>query len=86
MEENSQDYYTAKINEEFGRAIRKFPPFNSLHEGWAVLREEMDELWDQVKKKQGTRDPINCEKECIQIAAMALRIIHDCGMVQDFQK
>ena len=30
-------------------ARTKFPPFNSAHEGWAVLYEEVDEIWDEVR-------------------------------------
>jgi NTP pyrophosphatase (non-canonical NTP hydrolase) len=48
--------------------------YASLHEGYAVLLEEVDELWDQVKKSQGARDSKNIFLECIQIAAVAIRI------------
>jgi hypothetical protein len=43
--------------------------------------EEVDELWDHVKQKQTVREYRKdlIHKECIQIAAMALRIIIDCG-------
>ncbi len=36
---------------EVGRARDKYPPFNSAHEGYAVLYEEVDKLWDHVKVK-----------------------------------
>ena len=29
---------------ELNRAL-KWPPFNSAHEGYAILAEEVDELW-----------------------------------------
>lgn len=48
-------------------------PFNSAHEGYAVLAEEVDELWDQVKVNQKRRDLALMRKEAIQVAAMALR-------------
>jgi len=65
------------IDAEASFAMRKFPPFNSAHEGFAVLKEEVDELWDEVKAKQGARDVENMRMEAVQVAAMALRFIVD---------
>lgn len=58
-------------------AEAKHAPMNSLHEGYAVLLEEVDELWDEVKRQTGKRDLPAARKECVQIAAMALRLIRD---------
>ncbi len=63
-----------EITEEYERACKKFPRFNSAHEGYAVLKEEVDELWDEIKKDQS---PFEMREEAIQIAAMALRFIID---------
>lgn len=60
---------------ELARAEAKFPRFNSAHEGWAVLREEVDELWDAIKGN----DLTHARKEAIQVAAMALRYLRDVG-------
>lgn len=46
---------------------------NSAHEAFAVMQEEVDELWDHVKTKQHKRDLEAMRKEAIQVAAMALR-------------
>jgi hypothetical protein len=62
---------------ELEGATSKFPAFNSAHEGFGVLKEEVDELWDEVKKKQGARDIERMRKEAIQVAAMALRFVAD---------
>lgn len=62
---------------ELAGAITKFAPFNSAHEGFAVLKEEVDELWDEVRAKQGARDIEAMRKEAVQVAAMALRFIVD---------
>lgn len=66
-----------EIVDEAFEAKNKFPPFNSAHEGFAILKEEVDELWDQVKVKQGKRDFAKMRKEAIQVAAMALRFLED---------
>lgn len=62
---------------ELWKAINKFKPMNSAHEGYAVLAEEFDELWDEIKAKQGARDLAKMRKEAIQVAAMAIRFIVD---------
>jgi hypothetical protein len=62
---------------EIEMATSKFPPMNSAHEGFAVLKEEVDELWEHVKQKQGTRDIAKMRREAIQVAAMAIRFVAD---------
>lgn len=47
--------------------------FNSAHEAYAVMAEEVDELWDWVKTRQGDRDLEAMRKEAMQVAAMAIR-------------
>lgn len=59
--------------EEVERATSKWPTFNSAHEGFAVLKEEVDELWRHVMTNQTKRDLAEMQKEAIQVAAMALR-------------
>ena len=52
-------------------------PTASSHEGYAILLEEVDELWDEVKKKQDKRSKERMREECIDIAAAALRFAYD---------
>ena len=63
------------IGSEYLRAVKKHQPMVNAHEGWAVLLEEVDELWDEVKKQK--RDPEKLRKEAVQVGAMALRFILD---------
>ncbi|MFQ5949669.1 MAG: hypothetical protein ACE5J1_03160 [Nitrospiria bacterium] len=65
------------IIEEFVNAAAEYPPFNSSHEGFAILNEEVDELWDEVKKKKKFRSNDYMKKEAIQVGAMAIRFIVD---------
>lgn len=72
--------FNAVVNDvvaELMAASNKFGPFNSAHEGYAVLAEEVDELWDEIKAKQGSRNSENLRKEASQVAAMAMRFIYD---------
>lgn len=58
-------------------AAAKWPPFNSAHEGFAILLEEVDELKAHVWTKQKNRDIAAMRREAIQVAAMALRFATD---------
>lgn len=62
---------------EAGCAAEKWPPMNSAHEGYAVLLEEVHELWAHVMTNQQKRDIEAMRKEAIQVAAMAIRFAHD---------
>lgn len=71
---NSLDAAFSKIKDEVLRAKSKYKDnFNSYHEGYAVILEEVDELWDEIKKKNVDRD--NMQIEAIQTAAMLFRFI-----------
>ena len=69
-----------KIKEEFEFATSKFGSFNNAHEGYAVLLEEVDELWENVKLNQKTPNRNELiREEAIHVATMAIRLIYDCG-------
>ncbi len=62
---------------ELDAARAKHPPQKSLHEGYAVLLEEVDEFWAEVKKKSSERSASRLLEELIQVAAMAVRTAED---------
>lgn len=64
------------VMNELSRA-QVWPAMNSAHEGYSVLAEEVDELWDHIKVKQGNRNIPEMTYEAVQVAAMALRFIID---------
>lgn len=71
------------VVDEMESAKNKHDPFNGPHEGWAVLFEELDELWDEVKAN-GTKERM--QAEAIQVAAMALRFIIDVCWKDEFNQ
>lgn len=62
---------------ELERARKYNAVFNSAHEGYAVILEELDELWDEVKEKATHRSKVAMRMEAKQVAAMAIRFIVD---------
>jgi hypothetical protein len=58
------------LNEYFD-ARDQYPNYHSAHEGYAVILEELDELWDSIKANKPDR------QEAIQVAATALRFVLD---------
>ncbi len=65
------------VRVELMTARLRYRPMASAHEGWAVLREEVDELWDEVKKKPSQRNVQDMYEELVQVAAMAQRMAED---------
>lgn len=63
------------VGAEVARAESKFAPFNSAHEGYVVILEELDELWDEVKLNGQLRDRARMRQEAVQVAAMAVRFL-----------
>ena len=61
------------VSEQLDKVLRKYNCMQSAHEGYAILLEEVEELWDEVKRKQSKRRPNKMRKEAIQVAAMAIR-------------
>lgn len=73
----SEDDPLAEMCAEANRAAAMWPPFNSAHEGFAVLLEEVEELKAHVWTNQKRRDLAAMRREAVQVGAMALRFIRD---------
>ena len=85
MSEKRLDEILELVHDEVRRAQAKFPPIASPHEGKAVIEEELDELWLEVKENRG-RGP-DAMDEAKQTAAMAIRYMFDlaCDQQQKVQ-
>ena len=68
-----------QVFQELQRARQLHKQFNSPHEGYAVILEELEELWAEVKKRKELRSREVMRKEAVQVAAMAVRFIYDLG-------
>ena len=63
-------------------ATEKFGSFASAHEGYAVMLEEMDELWEEIKNNKDVGALAKQRLEALQVAAMAVRFIMDVSHKQ----
>jgi NTP pyrophosphatase (non-canonical NTP hydrolase) len=64
-----------EIRDEIIRAEAHGPIFNSLHEAYAIIAEELDELWDITRQKRKNRSREEMHRELVQIAAMAIKAL-----------
>ena len=69
------DIAMSLIRDELEGATRKFGNFASAHEGYAVIKEELDELWEEVRRKN--KNTFSMTTESIQVAAMGARFLVD---------
>lgn len=71
---------TEQILDELMSARHRFPPFNTAHEGYAVILEEVEELWEEIKdnKRPDSKRIPAMRKEAIQVGAMIVAFIKEC--------
>jgi hypothetical protein len=65
----------SEVYRETRKAVSKHGPMHSGHEGYAVIKEEVDELWDEIKADRYKQ--ASARTEAIQVAAMAVRYVLD---------
>lgn len=58
---------------EAERATSLHGNFNSAHEAYGVLAEEVEEFWEEVRKKREHRTQQSMAVELVQIAAVCLK-------------
>ncbi len=68
------------VTDELSRAVKEYEPFGSHHEGYAVILEEMDKLWDQIKFPVDQRNPNKILEQAVCVAAMGFRFAIDICM------
>lgn len=77
-----------RIGAEVKRAMSLHPSNNSRHHAYAVILEELDEFWDDVKLNPSKMDDItkriwlhDMQKELLHVAATCIRATIDCEMM-----
>jgi hypothetical protein len=73
--------FTELVEAELSRARAKHAPeMNNAHEAYAVIFEELDEFWDEVRAQK--HDPAKMLKELVQTAAMCARAAEDLKFME----
>lgn len=67
------------VSRELVRAREGHQPMRNPHEAYGIIMEEVDEFWDEVKRKR--LNPLAALKELAQIGAMAQRAAEDLGLM-----
>lgn len=63
---------------EYDYGLQNFGPYRSLHEAAAIIKEEFDEFWEEVK----ANDVPRAAEEVLQLAATAIRAYVEFGLAQ----
>lgn len=75
--------FSESVREELHSARQQHPgEQHSFHEGYAVLLEEVEEVWDEVKLKSSLRNRDKMLHELVQVGAMAQRMAEDNGLIK----
>jgi hypothetical protein len=75
------------VQKELVKARAKHPrAFNSMHEGYAIILEEIEELKLEIFKKQENRNRLDTLTELVQIGAMVQRLAEDVVIGEKFRK
>ena len=73
----------ADVNAELFASFKKHDKvFNTTHEGYAVLKEELEELWEDIKKDKWD----NIYEEASQVAAMAIKLMYSLPTIVEKYK
>ena len=66
-----------EVEQELEDAMLNYGPQASYHEGYAIILEELDELWEEIRKRPAHRSKDLMRSEAKQVAAMAIRFMVD---------
>lgn len=76
----SQWQFLDDMRLELEKADAQHSPYNSYHEAYAVILEELDEFWEIVRKKTQERNDREAYIELVQIAVTAWRTARDLNL------
>jgi hypothetical protein len=65
------------------KARQDHGPYHSAHEAYAVILEELDEFWEEVRMRSENRDHGVMLRELVDIAVTAERAAYDLGLIDE---
>ena len=72
--------FARMVELEIQAARRKHQPIHSLHEGYAVVKGELEKFWAVVKVQPEYQIKEALLQELVQVAVMAQRTAEDLGL------
>jgi hypothetical protein len=78
VEPDFQDHVAA----ELAKGREKHGPITGCHDGYGKILEEVDELWDEVRRKESQRSKGAMYSELVQIAALCQRMAEDLNLLE----
>jgi hypothetical protein len=73
------DIFPIMVKDEIQKARINHANLNSAHEGYAVILEELDEFWEEVKMRNQNKTAM--VSELVQVAAMCQRLAEDVLLI-----
>lgn len=73
--------FQTRVAHELATAKAMHHPYNSCHEAFAVILEEVEEFWDEVKLPKNRRSSLRLLAELVQIATTAQRAAEDLDLI-----
>ncbi len=74
------EQFLSDMTLELEKAENLHGSYNSYHEAYAVILEELDEFWEIVRQKTQDRNDQKAYAELVQIAVTAWRTARDLGL------
>lgn len=75
--------FSDMVAAEIASARTNHKNINSFHEGYAIILEELDEVWEEVRKRSSERSNDRTLKELVQVAAMCQRTAEDLRLIPE---
>jgi hypothetical protein len=78
----SDELFPGCVARELARARARHGNITGAHDGYAKILEEVDELWDEVRRREEFRMPGAMFGELVQIAALCQRMAGDLDLMK----
>lgn len=80
--EDLTDHSIKSLQAMLVREFHDHPPIASQHEGFALLQERMETLWDAIKR----RERAEAVAEAFSVAAVAMRFVIEAPITHQSQE
>lgn len=81
-----QNVFCALVQRELSKASASYAPMANIEHAYTTILEEVQELFDEIRRKPKDRDWPKICAELVQIAAMAQRTAEDLRIVPGVQE